>query len=33
MHDVIGRDPIRGDEQQLVPQVVDLTNLARGEEG
>ena len=33
MHDVIGRDPVGGDDQQLVAEIVDLANLAGGEQG
>ena len=31
--DVVGRDPVGGDHQQVVPEVVDLADLALGEEG
>ena len=31
--DVVGRDPVGGDHEQLVAQVVDLPDLARGEQG
>jgi hypothetical protein len=33
VHDVVGRDPVGGDHQQVVPQVVDLADLALGDEG
>jgi hypothetical protein len=33
MDDVVGGDPIRGDDQQLVTQVIDLADLAGGKEG
>ena len=33
MDDVVGGDPVRGDDQQLVAEVVDLTDLAGGEQG
>ncbi len=31
-HDVIGRDPIGGDHQQVVLPLIDLANLAGGVE-
>ena len=32
MHDVVGRDAVGGDHQQVVPEVVDLPDLALGEQ-
>ena len=32
MHDVVGRDAVGGDQQQAVAQVVDLADLAAGDE-
>ncbi len=33
MDDVVGRDAVGGDEQQRVAEIVDLTDLASGDEG